>query len=506
MNRTKKFLYNSVSTGIYQIIVMIVGFITPRVMLKVYGSEINGLVSSIAQFISYFNLVEAGIANAAIYALYKPLAENNYKSINGVVSAAKKFYTMSGYVFILLVGGLSIVYPVFITTNALSPIDVGLLVLVLGVSGALEFFTLSKYRVLLSADQKTFVISIASTIHMIINTLIIVLLANFKINIVLLRAIALISVFLRSIILYLYVKINYKFINYKSKPNNEALNKRWDALYLQILGSVQTGTPVILATMFTNLKMVSVYSIFNMVLQGINGVLSIFMSGLSASFGEIIAKKEENTLKKAYREFEYIYYLIITIVYSVAIITILPFVKIYTRGITDVNYEMPLIGFLFVLNGLLYNIKTPQGMLVMSAGLYKETRIQTTIQGLIVVLGGIILGYSFGLVGILIASCLSNLYRDIDLVKFIPKNVTNLKIRGTVYRIIIIFINIIITNVIFTLIKINVDNYMEWFLFAIVVGIISIVISIIFSFVFERDEMKNIIFRVKCIIRKNGDR
>ena len=66
MNRTKKFLYNSISTAFYQMVVMIAGFITPRFMLINYGSEINGLVSSINQFITYFNLVEAGLGSAAV--------------------------------------------------------------------------------------------------------------------------------------------------------------------------------------------------------------------------------------------------------------------------------------------------------------------------------------------------------------------------------------------------------------------------------------------------------
>ena len=69
-NRTQKFVYNSMSTAIMQIFTMVVGFIIPKVMLNSYGSEINGLVSSISQFIAYFNLVEAGLAGAAIYSLY----------------------------------------------------------------------------------------------------------------------------------------------------------------------------------------------------------------------------------------------------------------------------------------------------------------------------------------------------------------------------------------------------------------------------------------------------
>lgn len=54
MGRSKKFMLNSVTTALLQVVTMIAGFITPRFMLTAYGSEINGLISSILQFISYF--------------------------------------------------------------------------------------------------------------------------------------------------------------------------------------------------------------------------------------------------------------------------------------------------------------------------------------------------------------------------------------------------------------------------------------------------------------------
>ena len=81
MTRTEKFLKNSASTALLQVITMLSGFIIPRVMLDIYGSEINGLISSITQFINYFMLVEAGLSAAVVYSLYKPLAEKDYTKI-----------------------------------------------------------------------------------------------------------------------------------------------------------------------------------------------------------------------------------------------------------------------------------------------------------------------------------------------------------------------------------------------------------------------------------------
>lgn len=479
---------------------MLAGFITPRVMLKSYGSEINGLVSSITQFIAYFNLVEAGLAGAAIYALYKPLADDDHKAINGIVTAAKKFYTQSGYIFISLTIGLAVLYPMLIKSDAVTPLNVGLLVLILGVNGALEFFTLAKYRALLSADQRTYVISIASIVHIVAETVIIVTLANY-VNIVVLRFVALLSIFLRSLILLFYSRAKYEYLDFREKPNFAALNKRWDALYLQILGAIHTGAPVIIITFILNLKMVSVYSIYNMVIAGIGGILGIFISGLSASFGDVIARGEQKTLQRAYGEFEFAYYSLLAVVYSIAFIMIMPFIRIYTSGITDVNYVLPLIGFLFVLNGLLYNIKTPQGMLVISAGMYKETRWQTTIQGVIAVIGGVSLAPFFGVAGVLLGSILSNIYRDIDLMFFIPRNLTKLPVRKTFYRIIRIFMCISIIWLPFFFIDLNPTGYLSWFTYASGVGLYAVIIAVLSGLIFDRNDMESLARRIMRMVR-----
>jgi len=483
-----------------QIVTLVVGFIIPRVILTTYGSEINGLVSSISQFLSYFSLVEAGLAGSAIFYLYKPLAENNYKEINGIVSAAKKQYTISGYIFISLTLGLAFVYPFYIVTSVISPFNVGLLVLILGINGALEFFTLAKYRVLLTADQKTYVISIATTVQIIASAILIFVLAKYKVDIVLLRLIVTSSIILRSVILMIYCKIKYKYLDYKETPNTQALDKRWDALYLQILGAITMGTPIILITLILkDLKLVSVYTIFNMVIAGIGGVLSIFISGLSASFGDVIIRGELKIFQKAYQEFEFAYYSMITIVYAITFVTIMPFINIYTKGINDVNYNMPIVGALFVLNGLLYNIKTPQGMLVISSGMFKETKVQTTMQGVITVVIGAILAPSMGITGILLGSILANIYRDIDLLFFIPHNLTKLPVKDTAFRLIRIFGSVFLICLPFHFIPIVPNNFSNWILFTVGVSLYAVTIVFVVGVIFEKNEVGNILRRVKSL-------
>lgn len=502
MTRTEKFLKNSASTALLQVVTMASGFIIPKVMLMVYGSEINGLVSSINQFIKYFMLVEAGLSAAVVYSLYKPLVENNYEKISSIVTAAKNFYNYSGFIFVGLTVGLAVIYPFFVSTVKLSSIEIGVLVLVLGVSGALEFFTLAKYRAILTADQKVYVISLASIVFVVVNTASIAILSYFDVNIVLVMAIALTAVFLRSYILYFFVKKNYSYLNYNAIPDNSALSKRWDALYLQILGVFHTGIPIVLATIFTDLKMVSVFVVYNLVVAGVNSILSIFISGVSSTFGDLIARKEILRFQRAYNDFELLYYLLIAGAYGVTFVMIMPFILLYTQGVTDTNYNLPWIGFLMVLNGLMFNMKTPQGMLVISAGLYKETRWQTTTQAMIMLIFGIVLGKMYGLYGILIASILSNLYRDIDLVYFIPKYVTKLPKKNTVYRITAVCIITALIYIPYLYIHINISSFFMWIIMTLGVMLYALIIIVIYIVVFERKTLNGLKERIKNLKKR----
>lgn len=221
------------------------------------------------------------------------------------------------------------------------------------------------------------------------------------------------------------------------------------------------------------------------------------------AFGDVIARKQKDTLQKTSKEFEYSYYIIITIVYTVTAIMIMPFVKLYTTGINDANYNQPLLGILFTLNGLLYNLKTPQGMLVISAGLYKETRIQNLIQALIIVIGGIILAPFFGLTGILIASCLSNLYRDIDLAIFIPRKVTKLPVKDTIKRMLLVVVLSIVMYIPFVIfINISSNGYIQWIVQAIIVTLYATIITVLINYLIDKEELKIVLERIKRLVKR----
>ena len=82
----KKLFKNILASALPQIASLISGLILPSLIIRNFGSEINGLVSSTKTIASYISIVGAGIATAVTQALYVPVAKKD------VVSGREIFY------------------------------------------------------------------------------------------------------------------------------------------------------------------------------------------------------------------------------------------------------------------------------------------------------------------------------------------------------------------------------------------------------------------------------
>jgi O-antigen/teichoic acid export membrane protein len=491
-----------------QVVNLIVNFILPQVMIRQYGSAMNGLVSSTRQIISYFNIVEAGLMGAVVYALYKPLADKNDDEVNGIISASNRFYNISGFIFSALVLASTFIYPLFLTNQKISPFVISALVAIIGTSGALEFFFVGKYKVLFTADQKSYVISFINAVAIVVNALIIIVMAAFHVDMVMVQFAALLSFVLRSTLYTAYGRKRYKHLNFKVPPNNKALDKRWDSFALQLLGLATTATPIIVITVFCGFDEVSVFTVFNMVFVSVLALLSTFNSGLSAMFGDLLARNELKTIQRAYHQYEFMYYGLMTWGYACAAILIMPFMSLYVKRFPDAAiYIRPEIASLFVVVGILSNIKTPQGMLVISAGLYKETKPQTLIQALIgvilSVLFAVLLSPDYGIVGVLIGAAAANLYRDIDLIFYIPKTVTKLSPVMTLRRVGRMFVLFGIAVLPITVfIPYQPNNYFQWLILAILSSVWAFLVIVIGNILMEIQTTKDTLSRFKNVFSK----
>ena len=106
-----------ISGLILQMFTILSGFILPKIILTCFGSEVNGLVSSLNQFLSYISLVEGGITGVVMANLYKPIVEKDEQKISAVMVTANRFFKKIGILFVAYSVGLSIVYPLLFKTE-----------------------------------------------------------------------------------------------------------------------------------------------------------------------------------------------------------------------------------------------------------------------------------------------------------------------------------------------------------------------------------------------------
>ena len=106
----KKVMLNVGCTMLCQLVTFISGLIVPRLILSTFGSEANGLVSSITQFLNYIALVEGGIGSVVLTALYGPLAKKDDRKISSVLKAAENFFRQIASIFVFYTIALACVY------------------------------------------------------------------------------------------------------------------------------------------------------------------------------------------------------------------------------------------------------------------------------------------------------------------------------------------------------------------------------------------------------------
>lgn len=484
--RTKKFIYNVISAVLLQALTILFGFILPRLYIITYGSEVNGLISSVVQFVSYFQYVEFGLGSTLIYALYKPLANLDYIQINEITTSAQKSYIKASVLYFLLVIMLSLIYPLALINNTIDLVTTISLIIVIGAYGSLDFYTLAKYRVLLTADQRYYVVTIASTIALILNFILTVMLINLNLNIVIVKAVPLITFFIRSIILKLYVKKQYPklLLSNISHYKIEKI-KRFDALIFQISMSLMSSLPIIIIS-FVSLKLASVFSVYYMIFMGVSGGLSVFTMGSSASFGNIIANGEKKTLKTINNEYEFSLYFIIALLFSDALILCDPFIKVYTKGIVDAVYSNWIYGFLFVIWSVIFNARLPQTAIVNGAGIYSETRNANIIQIVLFVIIAIFL-IKLQIIGVLIAMIVSATYRTVDLIITVNLTITHSGYRKSLLRLGRILLILFLTYIPFIFfINITCNNLIDWLIWAIKTTIWCATVTIFTNFMFDK--------------------
>ena len=490
LSKKKASLLNMALMGTYQVVTALFGFVLPSMILNTYGANLHGYTTTVSNIMSYVALVNAGLAPAAVQALYSPLAKKDMYRVNQVLNAIDHFYTVSGWLYTVAIVVIAGLLP-FILSNQLPPMIIISLMIVIGASSTLECFIYSKYKVLLQADQRLFIVSVADTIIYFVRIISQVLLIRLKASIVLVMAVPAIMVIFRMLILSLYCKNNYPGIDKKIKGDNSALSKRWSAMAHQLAGLVVYNTDVTLLTLFGSLVEVSIYSVYNLVFQKLYELLTnIFSSGTLASFGQLMSENKKDSLLKNYDLYEYGYYIVVTFVYGVSASMILPFVSVYTKKYVDIPYVDAKLAALFMLIGFANNMRIPCLTMINAAGHFKETQWRAILEAVINITVSLALIKPLGMYGLLIGTVCSFAYRTTDIIYYSHKYILNTSSGKSVFRIIRSAVIILFSVFLYKLLigKYVLNSWAQWIIYAIIASALTAVATIVGYYLTEKEQ------------------
>ncbi len=499
--RGQKAVINTIVLATYQLVVFICGLILPRYILTYFGSEYNGITSSINQFLGFIDILQMGIAGATRFALYKVLAVKDNIGISGIVNATEKYMRKIGSVLLVYIFVMMLFYP-YVAKTDLPTNEIRLLVLILGITSFMRYFFGITYQILLNADQKQYFYNIIITIATLINLIVAVILMKCGQNIFIVKSGSAFIFVLVPIILSILVKKLYS-IDKTVPPDNSGIKGRWDVMWHSIANIVHNNTSLVVLTLFADVKLVSVYTVYYLVINGLHKILSIFTNSLEAAFGNMFAKKEVNSAYKHLENYEFFMCSFVSVVFSCALVLIVPFVKVYTSGVTDINYVEPVFAIFAVVAQMIICIRQPYLTVVQAAGHYKQTRNGAFLEAGINIALTIILTPKLGLIGVAIGTFVSNLVRTLQYIFYLRNNIINRSVIKPIFSMVWTAFNVTVITLIGTKIVncILVDSWLSWILCGGVCFAIAFIITIISSIIFYKEKLLDGISTIKRMIK-----
>ena len=490
----KKGLLNMISGILGQVIALITGIIIPRLVLVNYGSEMNGFLNSIVQIFSYMSLLEAGVGGSTLQALYEPVANKNHKNINGILSATAKYYNKTAkYYFILLI--LSAIIYSFFVNSSISKITIINVILFTGVNGAVGFLSSNKFNVLLRAEGKNYIIANATTFFLMIGSVTKVFLLYRCCNIILVQGVYGIILCFPTVYLYYYRKKKYKWINYNEKPDFNSISQKNSVLVQQITTLIFNNTDVLLLSfMGQSLKVVSIYTMYNLILTMVKNMMNQIVNGFSFKLGQLYQIDKKKYIK-FHHLFECLNLIIVFSSMTVVYYCLLPFIKLYTKGVNDTNYIDEKLLLLFIVIQLLDMGRLSSLNAINFAGHFKKTQSRCIIE-VCINMGFSIIGIHFwGIYGVLLGTVCALIYRVNDMILYSYKYLLHQNPLKTYRRWVLCVLGFII-NIIVCSPKFFIgSSYFDLIIYGMGIGVVSI---IIYSFILFVAEYKSIIIFIKA--------
>lgn len=477
--------YNSISPLIYQVTTIICGFILPRLILSHFGTEINGLVNSISQFLGVISFLELGVGAVVQSSLYKPLADNDNINVSKVIASADKFFRKLGYILAIYIIVMLFYYP-YLVKQSFGFMFTATLILAISIRSFAQYFFGIVNRLFLVADQKAYIQYVAQTIAIIINTIACYTLITVDCSVQIVYGMTSLIFFLQPYAIHLYIK-KYYALDRKIHYDVEPIKQKWNGVAQHVAAVILSGSDTVVLTIFSTLVNVSIYAIYFLPMSGARLVIMSMISGIEALIGNLWAKQDLRELRKVFAWTEWLIHTGTTLIFTLTAVLIVPFVQVYTHGVSDANYIQPLFGILLVAANSGHCLRLPYNIMILAAGHYKQTQHNYIIAAVMNIVISIIGVKQFGLIGVTLGTLAAMVYQTVWMAWYNSKNFIQWPMRKFFKQMVVNAVSaasIFIVTGYFTLTGVS---YLEWIVLAIKVTACGIFVALLVNYIFYKE-------------------
>lgn len=492
--RNKLLAKNTVASLIAQITTLICGFILPRLFLQHFGSEVNGLVNSIVQFLSVISFLELGVGAVVESSLYKPLAEKDNQQISKVMVSANKFFQRLAQILFIYVLILMLVYPLIANQN-LGFLYTATLIAAISISSFAQYYFGIANALLLNADQRGYIQYNAQTVTVVLNTAVCAVMISMNGTIQMVKLATSLIYLARPLALHFYVKRHYQ-IDWKIKYTEEPIKQKWNGVAQHIAAVVLDGTDTIVLTVFSTLSNVSIYSVYFLVIKGVKTLFLSMTNGVQALIGELWAKQELEKLKGFFAWVEWVIHTGTTYVFSCTAALIVPFVQVYTFGINDANYIQPAVAVLLTLANAMHCLRLPYNIMVLAAGHYRQTQKNYIVAAILNILVSILTVKVWGLIGVAIGTLVAMTYQTMWLAVYDSRHFIFWSLKNVTKQFAIDTLSAALIIVFGSRMSLKEPSYINWIFMAVNVAVMALVVVVGMNLMFYKNRVKQLANRL----------
>ena len=416
-----------------EVVTLVCGLIVPRVLLAAFGSEAYGAVSSITQFLAYITLLEGGVGAVGRAALYKPLAAGDMLAVSRVMGEIRRFFRIIALIFIPYVLFIACVFPYISHIEVFDWTTTFILVLVISISTFAQYFIGISDYILLQSAQRAYITRRVNVFVTALNGVLVVVLVRLGFGLVVVKLGSSLVFALKPAAMRLYVRRHFALAG-RVERDKRALEQKWAGLGQHIAYYIHNNTDVIVLTVMTDLRSVAVYTVYYMIISNIQILTSSFSEGMESVFGEMLAKGENDALHRSFSHYETIISCAAMIFFSATAVLIVPFVRLYTAGVSDADYIQPVFAILLLLSSVVYCLRIPYHNVVIAAGRFRETRAAAYGEAAINLTLSIVLVLRHGLVGVAIGTLAAMLFRLLYYIVYLSGHIVRRPVRLFIKR------------------------------------------------------------------------